>query len=245
MIKEFEFGVSKIGENDFVDKHALLSRQITENLLEMSLNIDDKKIKDLETGETRNKSNRDLKVKFNLTGTVDPPARMKVEESPRSILIKDRMPLSQLKGLNNPPKSSRRLHDIVQNSFSTQIYSTSQYIKQPLSFNFLNDSNIKQFSSGDNFKTDFKDQMVKTTDNYPDYKPSNRSHEPLKSLTQAKNPPNRILHKKGSIDHQDINFSKSGLARIDALKSIKSTRQTSDGISHWSDVFKKACNKKK
>lgn len=247
MAKDTSVGQFNIEASNAKVKQGMMQRQVTENLLEMSINIDDNYILDLESQESMSRHGKNLRVKFNLDGQAPHPHRNKPDENLKPILIKERLPLDRIRKVDTIPKSARQLQEYTKNAYNTQLQSNNSNNKKVTpSFSLLLDAEqSKPFSTVDNSMTISGKKRSRIVDLDKSAKIPGKSSDMINGTIPKGRNGGRLVSQRISADHIDFNFSKNGNSKSELLKNVKTLKQPCDNSAYWADVFKKACNNKK
>lgn len=243
-IGEFEYRASNIMISELTERQNMMQKQMTENLLEMSINFDENNIIDLHAGDLKYKSSKEAKSR-SITNSMN-GQKSKAEDNLKYLLLKEKLPLDQIKKVITAPKSARMLQDYTSKAFNTQFSSSSQNSKQNPSFSLLLDSDrIKLFNPSDANKSGLKESKFKPADLNRSSKNLGRSVDPVNPKETKKNSIGRFVAQRVSADQLDFNFPKAGQSKKEILTNSKNLKQARENNTNWAEVFKKACNKNK
>ena len=243
-VKEFDIRISNIALSEIRQKQQMLQRQVSENLLEMSINIDEKKISDLDNADNNNPVHKGVSIKFHRNRPDSSKVKDKSAESLRSIK-KERLPFEHIKRNGQPINSARQLQNSSKRP-SHHTHPNPSNDKPNKTFNVLLETDkpkkyhiLDKHKTGSYEKKNNNDNLYKSARNLSNTLDIANGHA-IKASSFG-----RLKNHRVSADQIDFNFSKRNSGRNELLRNVKNYREGCENSTIWAELFKKACDKKK
>ena len=235
--------ISSIVASEIKAKQKLMQKQDSENLLDSSINIDEKKIMDLDSPKQKNQVNQ-KRVRFKLDYQEDIPYKQKSDENVW-VDFAEKLNIEDYKKAIKEPQSARKLQDSTYKIQNTLLDGSNNKKSKPSFALHLDAERLKALRSQDNSKNNIKLKKDERTELNKSDRNIGRLSDTNSNLSSKSYNLGRLTSQRVSADQIDHSLSKNSHSHSDFLKQIKHPRQDSENSSKWTELFKKAANRKK